>query len=241
MHDALYDAIFKRRSVRSYSGPLTAEMMEKVEEFARSLTPLHPGIRTELRLLNGDDVRGPFKVAAPHFLVLYSEPGEGSAANAGFLLQQMDLFLSSNGIGSCWQGGPRPSEGHSADGKEFIISLALGMSDGEVHRRDVREFKRKVMGEITSLTGMNELLEPARLAPSAMNRQNWYFTGDRNGIRVHHARSVLIGRMNQVNAGIALCHIWLAALHSGKDARLVCEEEVSSPKGYSYAASVVWE
>ena len=45
---------------------------------------------------------------APHFLAFFSEVKDGYAANAGFMMQQMDLFLSANGIGSCWQGGPKP-------------------------------------------------------------------------------------------------------------------------------------
>nr|WP_243687870.1 nitroreductase family protein [Methanobacterium formicicum] len=28
----------------------------------------------------------------------------------GFLLQQMDLFFSAHGLGSCWQGIPQPKK-----------------------------------------------------------------------------------------------------------------------------------
>jgi nitroreductase len=238
--DVLYDAMFRRRSVRKYSGPLEPDMMDKVRNFAHSLTPLRSEIRTELRFLDNEEVKGLFKVDAPHFLALYSEPADGSAANAGFMLQQMDLFLSANGIGSCWQGGSRPVAMGQGEKRADFISLAFGMPAEQVHRRDVNEFKRKALGEVTSLEGMEKLLEPGRLAPSAMNKQSWYFTSSENVVRVHHARSSLLNRMNRINAGIALCHIWLAALHEMGGAELVIEEDGDggSPKGFSYVASV---
>ncbi|KQM11629.1 hypothetical protein AOA80_07195 [Methanomassiliicoccales archaeon RumEn M1] len=239
-HMELYEAIFKRRSVRRYAGPIDEGTMEEVESFARSLKPLHPGIRTELRVLNDDGVRGPFKVSAPHFLAIYSEEADGHAANAGFMLQQMDLFLSSRGIGSCWQGGPRPTgDAKKVSGLGFVISLAFGVPGEDVHRRSTAEFKRKPLEDITDIGGMNDILEAARLAPSGMNRQSWYFTGGGDVIRVHYARSMLTDQMNRVNAGIALCHLWLAALHEGSAAELVREEGQDAPRGFSYVASVM--
>lgn len=242
MHeDALYDAIFKRRSVRRYAGPLEPGTMEEVERFAHSLKPLFPDIRAEVRFIGGDDLRGPFKVEAPHFLAIFSEAKEGFAANAGFMLQQMDLFLSSRGIGSCWQGGPRPTRDvKKVSDRNFVISLAFGMPAEEVHRQSVSEFKRRPLREMTDIQGMERLLEPARLAPSGMNRQSWYFTGNEDVIRVHHARSVITDRMNQVNAGIALCHLWLATLHDGGRAELALEKDAGqdAPRGFSYVASV---
>ncbi len=239
--DVQYDAMFRRRSVRKYSRPLEPDMMDKVRNFAHSLIPLHPEIRTELRFLDNEEVKGLFKVDAPHFLALYSEPADGSAANAGFMLQQMDLFLSANEIGSCWQGGSWPVAMGQGEKRTNFISLAFGMSAEDVHRQNVSEFKRKPLGEVTALKGMEDLLEPGRLAPSAMNKQSWYFSGSEDAVRVHCARSSLSGRMNQINAGIALYHIWLAALHERGGAQLAIETDGDgdSPKGYSYVASVM--
>lgn len=237
--DVLYEAIFKRRSVRKYSGPIDEDAMAEVESFARSLRPLRPGIGTEVRILDDDGVRGPFKVSAPNFLAFYSETMDDHAANAGFMIQQMDLFLSSRGIGSCWQGGPKPSgDARKVSGLNFVISLAFGRPDGEVHRRSVSEFKRKPLTDVTDVAGMEDILEPARLAPSGINRQSWYFTGDENVIRVHYARSVMTDQMNRINAGIALCHLWLAALHAGRSAEVDIEPGIDSPRGYTYVASI---
>jgi len=161
--DELYRAIFERRSVRKYAGPLDQAEMDKVRSYTATLEPLFPELPFELRFMGSEDVKGLFKVSAPHFLGFYSAPGEGAGANAGFMLQQVDLFLSASGIGCCWQGGPKPVGKESGD-KKFIIALAFGKPAEEVHR-DTSGFKRKPLSEITALSGLDELLEPARPGP----------------------------------------------------------------------------
>ncbi|NLK25856.1 MAG: nitroreductase [Euryarchaeota archaeon] len=237
----LYDAIFRRRSVRKYAGPLDHDALTEICQFTASLRPLFPDIKIGWKLLGGDGVKGLFKVDAPHFLTIYSEPKKGYLFNAGFMMQQMDLFLSTKEVGSCWQGGPRPVRKGGASGLKFTISMAFGKPSGEVHRNDLSEFKRRPLSEITNVTGMDNVLEPARLAPSAMNNQSWYFTGSNDEINVYWARSAMNGRMNQINAGIALCHLWLAAAHEGGYGKIVRDppKEGAPRKGYEYAATVL--
>jgi hypothetical protein len=205
------------------------------------LRPAFPGIRTELKLMNNADVQGMFKVDAPHFLVMFSEAKEGYLTNAGFMLQQMDLFFSANGIGSCWQGGPKlVGKAKGASDLEYVISIAFGDPSGDPHRKNRSEFKRKELVEITSIDGYEDILESARLAPSAANNQPWYFTGGNGIIHVNKAKSLILDRMNRISAGIALCHLWLAAVHSGGTPEIVIEKsgEASPPKGHSYVASI---
>src|SRR5512137_264170 len=107
-----YQAIFKRKSVRNYEkGQLDAAALSEIETFLRTVRPMVPGIQTEMRIIDSSKVKGMFKVDAPHFLAYFSEVKEGYLTNAGFMLQQVDLHLSSSGIGSCWQGGPKPVKG----------------------------------------------------------------------------------------------------------------------------------
>ncbi len=43
------------------------------------------------------------------------------------MLQQMDLFFSASGIGSCWQGLPKPDKDMlNSSNLEFIILMAFG-------------------------------------------------------------------------------------------------------------------
>jgi nitroreductase len=240
--EPLYQAIFKRKSVRSFqAAPLDDASLRSVMARAKELVPLHPEIRTELRLMRSEDVRGMFKVSAPHFLGIYSEAKQGYLANAGFVLQQMDLYLSSIGIGSCWQGGPKPArEMRAQDGLEFVIMLAFGAPAEALHRREVSEFKRDPLQKITDINGREDVLEPVRIAPSGMNNQPWYFKGSDGTIHAYAHKSMVAGHMNQISTGIALCHLWLAALHQGRKAELMRWERGGHdlPRGYAYIASV---
>lgn len=240
MSEELYSAIFSRKSVRKFEqGNLDQATMERVAEFTASMRPLFPEIRTELRFMGPDDVKGMFKVTAPHYLAIYSETKPGFEANAGFLLQQADLFLSSIGLGSCWQGGPKPVRGmRQLSGRDFVIMLAFGRP-AEPARRERAAFKRRALSEIGSLTDDLEVLEAARLAPSGMNNQSWYFTGGNGAVHAYAARSAVAEGMNRINVGIALAHMWLAAEHQGKRADFAVDEAASrsAPRGYSYVAT----
>jgi nitroreductase len=241
MSDDLYNAMFSRRSVRKYDlSALDQATVDRLAAFTAAMRPLFPGIRTELRFLGPDDVKGMFKVAAPHYLAIYSEDKQGKEANAGFLLQQADLYLSATGLGSCWQGGPRPVRGmRQVSDLDFVIMLAFGRPT-EPTRRDRSGFKRKTLAEITDLTEHFEILEAARIAPSGINNQSWYFTGKGDTIHAHAARSAVTDSMNRINVGIALAHMWLAAEHEGRGASFAADESVraSTPRGYAYVASM---
>ena len=46
-----------------------------------------------------------------------------------------------------------------------------------MHREGAEQFNRKSLNEISSITDLFHVLEAVRLAPSAMNKQPWYFSG----------------------------------------------------------------
>jgi len=87
-------------------------------------------------------------------------------------------------------------------------------------------------------------LEAVRLAPSAMNRQGWYLSAAGNKIRLHMAGNNFLIRklmdpLTTADAGIALCHLILAARHNGKFAAAYREEGIEAVmKNYSYVWTV---
>jgi hypothetical protein len=241
--EELYATIFKRKSIRTYDpSVLDSASLERISAFAASVRPLLPGIETHMRIVDGEAVRGMFRVEAPHFLVIFSNAKPGYLANAGFMLQQMDLFLSASGLGSCWQGGPHLTRKAMVSSEpDPIIILAFGKPSEPVHRVDRTEFKRRELSEITNLKGMAELMEPVRLAPSAMNNQPWYFSGSDGTIDAYSHRSIVTPHMNQISAGIALCHLWLAAEHANRGVEFAIRESHGgmAPPGYAYVASAM--
>jgi nitroreductase len=239
--EKLYETIFKRKSIRKYdSAPLDQGTLDTVRSEIASLKPMVPGIRTEIRMLGTDDVKGMFKADAPHYLAIYSEQKEGFAANAGFILQQLDLFFSASGIGCCWQGGPKPTKKvEPIAGLEFVIILAFGRPAETLNRKSVAEFKRRNLSEISDIKGLEDLLEPVRLAPSGVNNQSWYYRGDASRVDAYYAKSMITDQMNQINVGIGMCHLWLSAVHHKKEIALSIENpgEDRTPKGYRYVVS----
>jgi nitroreductase len=243
----LYETIFKRKSIREYDlTPLDGHTLAEVMAHTSALKPLYDNIKIEMKLVSQKDVKGLLRAKAPHYLVVFSETKDGYLTNAGFMPQQMDLFFSANGIGSCWQGMPKPTEEILNSSKlEFVILLAFGKPKEKLHRESVSEFHRKALGEITDIKGADDLLEPARLAPSAMNRQQWFFTGNASTIHAYLAKSsfltaFIFDRMSKISIGIAICHVWIAAKHFGKEVEFIRDKEAqnNSPSGHEYVITI---
>ncbi len=243
----LYETIFKRKSIRQYDPtPLDGNTLAEVMARTGTLKPLYDDIKIEMILLSQKDVKGLFLAKTPHYLAIFSESKDGYLTNVGFVLQQMDLYFSANGIGSCWQGVAKPTKEILNRSKhEFVILLAFGKPKERLHRERISEFKRKPLGEITDVEGLDELREPARLAPSAMNRQPWFFTGRANTIHVHRVKSsffkaLVLDKTDKISIGIAICHMWLASKYFGKEVEFVFNQEAqnNAAEGHDYVMTV---
>lgn len=128
---------------------------------------------------------------------------------------------------------------------EFVIVLAFGKPIEQLHRENVSEFKRKPLSEICNGTDYNELMKVARLAPSAINSQPWYFNVSDNVIHAYCLKSNMIRAMiyekvNKIDMGIAICHLWVAAKQCGKKAAFMVDKVAQSnpPAGYYYITSI---
>ena len=78
----LYEAIGVRHSVRKYSNKeVTEKLREQILAFARTASPLNDRIQVDFEIIDNRDkkapVKGVWKVEAPWYSVLYSEPEEG--------------------------------------------------------------------------------------------------------------------------------------------------------------------
>ena len=199
------ETIRKRKSVRKYDQtPLCDKVIAQVQEKIASITPLYPDIRYTIGITG--KVTGLFGLSAPHYLTFHSEEKDGAYENLGFIGQQMDLFFSENGIGSCWLGVAKPPD-KEKDGMPFVIGMAFGNPAEPLHRT-LSEFKRKSLSSISD--GVDERLDAARLAPSGINAQNWFFIAQDGKIHCYRKKPIIaIGgsRLGCIDIGIAICHI----------------------------------
>jgi nitroreductase len=244
---SLYQAIFKRKSVRDYDPtPLDSNRLEEVTKNLQSLKPLIEGVKTEFKIISPNQVSRKLSNKAPHYVAAFSEAKGAYKANIGYMLQQMDLYFSASGLGSCWLGIPQPTkEVTDASNLEFIILMSFGTPKEPLYRADASEFKRKPLTEISNIADATELLEPVRLAPSAVNLQNWYFIGNKQVIHAYSAkagflRNIVGGSYYPVNVGIALCHLQLAAEHIGGKTSFTFDSlgDKNPPKGFDYVATL---
>jgi hypothetical protein len=106
--------------------------------------------------------------------------------------------------------------------------LAFGYPRGDQLRHDLKGFKRKSMEQITDKA--DSRLEVARLAPSAVNSQPWYFIHDGDAIQVYCSR-----KGSRLDAGIALAHLFVAHAESFRFFRA---ENAPELPGYTYIGSV---
>lgn len=235
----LYEAIFVRKSVRSYTGEaLSPQLLDKVKAHYRELTGLFGGIETEISVL--DNRRGQqrmlslFSVKAPYYLVFYSEEAPRYLMNMGYLMEQMVLYMCSLGIGTCFIGSNKiKKELQEKDGRKMVGIVAFGKSKGS-HVRKQAEVKRLSIDQLCIFKEvprqwMRQLLESARLAPSAMNDQPWRFVVYDNRIHIfskkHKAEQ--LRKWDEVNFGIMFANLMTAAEEMWLDVDLIRLEDIS--------------
>jgi nitroreductase len=176
----------------------------------------------------------------PHLLVgVLPEESDLARLDLGYVLEQVVLEATRLGLGTCWITGSYDAE--QAGGAVGLVSgeiaaavCALGYptqsSLGRMHTRVVRRLagghQRKLLAEIVFAGRWGEpwspdgadptlvaVLEHARLAPSATNRQPWRFI-----VRSDDVALALV-RPEPIDAGIVMAHLALASAALGRVGR----------------------
>jgi len=229
------EIIRKRKSIRKYDvAPLNAAELEKLQKKIESVKPLYPNIKYSVEIVS--KTKGIFNIKAPHYLIFGSEQKDGFLENIGFIGQQLDLFLSESGFGACWLGASKPEE-KEASALPFVICMSFGKPAEPLHRA-LSEFKRKPLTEISE--GTDNRLEAARLAPSGVNAQNWFFVATNEKIHCYRKKAnpllgFIYNRLACIDMGIAICHI----AEECDDFHFVKETGVPERKGHVYMGTVV--
>jgi len=246
MADSLYNAIFERKSIRRYTDELVSDHMQaEILDYAQEgALKLYPELPYAVEIVGADEVGKLAVSKAPHFLLFYAREGAGAydhLLNAGFVLQQLDLWLHTRGLGRCWLGLAKPKQ-REKDGMQHCITLAFG-HPAEPLSRTAADFKRKALEQIS--TGSDPRLEAARVAPSAVNSQTWFFDAHDGDIDVFMERTGAIkrriyGSMNVIDNGIALCHLYLASQHFDLPFNFLVVPETQAPQkdGYNYMGTI---
>lgn len=208
----LYEQIFRRQTVREFAPREVPPATLSEIRTAMSQTTALTGARTELHLYEHGEAPGysPFAVAS------FTERTREGIINSGYKLAQMDLWLFSQGLGACWQGDPRGPMGPPE--LSYGGCICFGIPKGTVGRTSVDQFPRRDLSAITDIPDPGPVLEAARLAPSALNYQPWFFTGTNDKFYLLTKRSLIGPQLTYIDTGIILLYIRLAARHCGQRA-----------------------
>jgi len=219
MMEELYDMIFKRKSVRKFDEELlvSEEELEEIKQKVESLIPLDKDIRVTFRIVKRTETTSK---RGEYCLLMYSEQKVHYLLNAGYMLEQMDLYLASLDIGSCWYALAKTTE-LRYDGLDYVIMMAFGKSRPEDFRKDLSKCNRKDSKTIWKGEFDPGIADVVRYAPSACNTQPWRVVSDNHCIKVY--RSTLVKSFmpvnklpyyNSIDMGIFLCFLEIALRHS---------------------------
>lgn len=229
----LYNVIFKRKTIRKFDENLvlTKEELEKVQMKLDNLIPLCQEIKVKMKIVKREETTAK---RGEYCLLLYSENKPHYLLNAGYILEQMDLFLTSLDIGVCWYALAKTNT-LELDGLDFIIMLAFGKSRLEDFRTQISQFRRKEKTEIWTGDFDNDVEEAVRLAPSSCNTQPWRVVYENKEMNVYRNKNIKsfipptkLPFYNSIDLGIFLCFLEISLNHKEYNfIRTIISEEVS--------------
>lgn len=225
MNADLYPQIFKRQSFHLFRGvgdeKLTQDELDDIIRVWPTFESLYPDIKTKLRIVPGSKFA--LKRDAEYCVLIYSEKKANWLMNAGYLGEQLDLYLVSKNIGTLWYGIGRPDE-ETFEGLDYVIMFAIRkVSDASLYRKDMFKATRKELDEIWTGDTLG-VAEVARFAPSACNSQPWAVKNEDGILSVtRYKKQSRIGIMspkmafyfNRIDIGIFLCILEICMAHNG--------------------------
>ena len=235
----LKEIIYRRKSFRSYSDKsLSPQTLLRIENFVENARPLFPCIPFSWEFVPAEKVKNVQPWRAPHNFVMYADNTVDSLLNIGFIFQQVELYIQSLGLGTCWLGlGKIEADCQTkGNGLKLVMMMAFGEFENDDYRHSTEEFKRKTIEEISDIA--DSRLECARIAPSAVNSQPWYFVHEEDVVHVYgvekYLRKIVLGDMNKIDIGIALAHLYL---ENKETFEFFKSEKYPAVKGHYYVGS----
>ena len=224
MDDTFYEDIFKRKSFHLFRNVGTDRIdnneLDEIAHAFNGFDSLYPEIKTAIRILPASEVN--FKRDAEYCILIYSEKKDNYLMNAGYIGQQLDLYLVHHNIGSLWFGIGKPDM-KTYEGLEYVIMIAIHkVNNQSLYRKDMFKAKRKPLEEIWTGDTLG-IAEIARFSPSACNSQPW-FVKNENGIltvlryKKPGKRGIMpanaVSYYNRIDLGIFLCILELCMAHN---------------------------
>lgn len=264
---SIIELIKERKSVRSYTGePLSKEHVDSINNYIESLNPPF-GAKARIQLIQAKTGEQPIKLGtygvisgATDFLLLIGEKGLMAEVGASYLFEQIVLYCTELGLGTCWLGGTLKRDDFSkqvqlSGNEELIVISPVGYKRERrtllesIMRAGAGSDKRKPFDSLffnnTFETPLTETdarhyktpLEMVRLAPSGSNKQPWRVVMKDGTFHFYHHT----GRFSANDIGIALCHFELTCNELNLNGHFERIPNISSAKDVEYVISWITE
>ena len=208
----LYDALFYRKSIKSYSMKKIKEpLLEEIKSLCGSITYLNNKLNIKAHLIERGhlihfSIGKETGVKAPHYILITSNKGEDYLQNIGFAVEKLVLELTCLGVGTTWL--------QCKLNREYPISiLAIGYPDefDSLFRKSKRSYDRKKIKDICKAFDpkWEDVFEGVRVAPSVKNLQPWSFKENNYGFDLYESlpkKRYKVDDENKISMGIALRH-----------------------------------
>ncbi len=262
----IYDAIKRRKSVRTYPGRgLSDSSINELKGLLNEDGNFQQGVDTGAHLIvNGQDFQESLsgviadygKVRAPHYIVLTAEEEEGSFVEVGYRYEFVVLSLTAREIGTCWIGkgfGAEELKGYVdlPDSQTPRALIACGPVEAskmelskEPNRKNLDYFL--VEGKAGEIDEKSlDVIDNLRRAPSSINSQPWRVLIDGRFFHLYvSSRNYLarkfvksLSEMNRIDAGIGLAHLEVAGRHHWGEVEII-KKDHPEKRGLEYIGSM---
>lgn len=255
-HKDIIEVIKKRISVRSYDKrSVEPEKLSAFEAFLKTAQTNPFGADVRLEMVNpGNQKLGTygFIKGAKLFFGGCVKKGGHDIEGFGYAFEKALLFLTAQGLGTCWLGGtfkrgaatallkpegeylPAISPiGYAAEKKSLTEKMVAAGAGARTRKRFAELFfDRNFCTPLVLEDGaLKTCLEMVRIGPSASNRQPWRVVRQAQALHFYmmrdkrYAGNTLYGFcMQKLDLGIAACHFELAARQTGLPGSIVIDD-----------------
>ncbi|NLK74480.1 MAG: hypothetical protein GX288_04240 [Clostridiales bacterium] len=221
----MLETILSRKSVRHYKQEkIDWGIIADILKFANDLPMLIDGIAVEYKLVSNIETKqgfyGPLSLNAPYYICISSEEKENYLVNAGYLMQQISLYINSKGLGTCFIDTATPGKSLKSTMKyKYVTAIAFGKTSKPLFRNMIEAKRLPESDVVVYKEGVSpdiqKMLTAARYAPSHMNSQPWRFVAYKNRIHIFCKKNAFLKSVlknsKMIDMGIMLANLLLTA------------------------------